>query len=493
MRILKSIVVATALTLAMGTAANAQRTDIVIGMVLEPPHLDPTAGAAAAIKEIGYQNIFEGLTRMNDSGEVLPGLARSWDISEDGTVYTFHLAEGVTFHDGASFSAEDVKFSLDRARAEDSTNPQKALFAAIENVEVIDDTTVEVTLSGPQGNFLFNLAWGEAAIVSEASAETNQENPVGTGPFKFDNWARGSAVTLTRYEDYWGEDVYLDRAEFRFVPDAAAAIPALLSGDVHAMSNMPAGDALSQIEADPRFEVVIGSTEGETILSINNQREPFDNLLVRQAISHAINRDEVIMAASSGLGVPIGSHFAPHNPAYVDLTDTYPHDVERARELLAEAGFEDGFSATLRLPPPTYARDGGQVIAAQLREVGIDLEIIPVEWPEWLSQVFTDKDFDMTIISHVEPVDIGIYARDDYYLQYQNEEFNTLYEELSVTTDEARRNAIFGDLQRMLAEDAAVGFLFQLPKIGVWDARIEGMWENWPLAVADLSQVRWTE
>lgn len=493
MKILKSIIVATALTLALGTAANAQRTDIVIGMVLEPPHLDPTAGAAAAIKEIGYQNIFEGLTRMNDSGEVLPGLARSWDISEDGTVYTFHLAEGVTFHDGTPFSAQDVKFSLDRARAEGSTNPQKGLFAAIENVEVIDDNTVEVTLSSPQGNFLFNMAWGEAAIVSEASAGTNQENPIGTGPFKFDNWARGSAVTLSRYEDYWGDDVYLDRAEFRFVPDAAAAIPALLSGDVHAMSNMPAGDALSQIENDPRFEVVVGSTEGETILSLNNAREPFDDLRVRQAIAHAINRDDVIAAASSGLGVPIGSHFAPHHPAYVDLTGTYPHDPERARELLAEAGHADGFSATLRLPPPPYARDGGQVIAAQLRQVGIELEIIPVEWAEWLSQVFTDKDFDMTIISHVEPVDIGIYARPDYYFQYQNEEFNALYEELTVTADEDRRNEIFGDLQRILAEDAPVGFLYQMPKIGVWDARIEGMWENWPLAVADLSQVRWTE
>lgn len=493
MRILKSIVVATALALAMGTAANAQRTDIVIGMVLEPPHLDPTSGAAAAIKEIGYQNIFEGLTRMNDSGEVLPGLARSWDISEDGTVYTFHLAEGVTFHDGTPFSAEDVKFSLDRARAEDSTNPQKGLFAAIENVEVIDDNTVEVTLSAPQGNFLFNMAWGEAAIVSPASADTNQENPIGTGPFKFDNWSRGSAVTLSRFADYWGDDVHLERAEFRFVPDAAAAIPALLSGDIHAMSNMPAGDALSQIQSDPRFEVVIGSTEGETILSINNQREPFDDLRVRQAIAHAINRDEVIEAASSGLGVPIGSHFAPHHPAYVDLTDTYPHDPDRARELLAEAGHADGFSATLRLPPPPYARDGGQVIASQLRQVGIELEIIPVEWAEWLSQVFTDKDFDMTIISHVEPVDIGIYSRPDYYFQYQNPEFNALYQELTVTADEARRNEIFGELQRILAEDAPVGFLYQMPKIGVWDARIEGMWENWPLAVSDLSQVRWTE
>ncbi len=494
MKLLKSIVLATALALSLGTAANAQRTDIVIGMVLEPPHLDPTAGAAAAIKEIGYQNIFEGLTRMNSSGEVLPGLARSWDISEDGKTYTFHLAEGVTFHDGAPFSAEDVKFSLDRARAEGSTNPQKGLFAAIENVEVVDENTVEVTLANPQGNFLFNMAWGEAAIVSPASADTNPENPIGTGPFKFDNWARGSSVTLVRNEDYWGDDVYLDRAEFRFVPDAAAAVPALLSGDMHAMSNMPAGDALPQIEGDPRFKVVIGSTEGEIILSLNNGRAPFDNLQVRQAIAHAINRDEIIAGAGfGGHGTPIGSHFPPHHPAYVDLTGTYPHDPERAKELLAEAGHPDGLSATLRLPPPTYARDGGQIVAAQLRQVGIDVEIIPVEWPEWLSQVFTDKDFDMTIIGHVEPMDIGIYARDDYYFQYQNDDFDALYQELTVTVDDQRRNELYRELQQILAEDAPVGFLFQMPKIGVWDARIKGMWENWPLAVADLSQVRWTE
>ncbi len=493
MKIVRSLLVATALVMAGATAGQAQQTNIVIGMVLEPPHLDPTAGAAAAIKEVGYQNIFEGLTRMGPNGEILPGLARSWEISEDGTVYTFTLAEGVTFHDGTPFTAEDVKFSLDRARADDSTNPQKVLFEAIENVEVIDPATVEVTLGYPLGNFLFNMAWGEAAIVSPASAETNRENPVGTGPFKFDSWARGSSVTLSRYADYWGDEVYLERAEFRFIPDAAAAIPAMLSGDVHAMSNMPAGDALSQIQADPRFEVVIGTTEGETLLSTNNGREPFNDLRVRQAIAHAINRDEIIAAASSGLGVPIGSHFAPHHPAYVDLTGTYPYDPERARELLAEAGYPDGFSATLRLPPPPYARDGGQVIASQLRQVGIELEIIPVEWADWLAQVFTDKDYDLTIISHVEPLDIDIYNRDDYYFQYHNDAFSAVFEELTTTTDEERRYELYGDAQRILAEDAVNGYLFQLPKIGVWDARIEGMWENWPLSVADLSKVRWTQ
>ena len=207
MKLLKSIVVATALALAMGTAANAQRTDIIIGMVLEPPHLDPTAGAAAAIKEIGYQNIFEGLTRMNDSGEILPGLARSWDISDDGTVYTFHLAEGATFHDGTPFTAGDVKFTLDRARAEDSTNPQKGLFAAIENVEVIDDTTVEVsvlsaaaTLDALVADGVGDCAECQPLEVVDAQRATGLVE-TSRGPANAPIWVysiAGSAVKITR-------------------------------------------------------------------------------------------------------------------------------------------------------------------------------------------------------------------------------------------------------------------------------------------------------
>src|SRR5690606_13754649 len=218
-----------------------------------------------------------------------------------------------------------------------------------------------------------------------------KEHPVGTGPFKFESWAKGSRISRVKNPDYWGEPVALERAEFRIVPDAAAAIPALLSGDVHAFSNMPAGDALPQVQADPRFKVVIGTTEGETVLSTNNKKEPFDKLEVRQAMAHALNRDEIIAGATSGLGVPIGSHFAPHHPAYIDLTDTYPYDPDRARELLAEAGLPDGFTATLKLPPPPYARQGGEIIASQMRQVGINLEIIPLEWADWLKQVFTDK------------------------------------------------------------------------------------------------------
>lgn len=494
MKLGRSIVLAAMLATGLGSTALAARTDLVLGVVLEPPHLDPTAGAAAAIDEILYANVFEGLTRIGPAGEVLPALAKSWEISGDGKVYTFTLNQNVKFHDGTTFDAEDVKFSLDRARGENSTNAQKPLFAAIDTVEVVDPGTVKVTLKNPQGNFLYNMGWGDAVIVAPESADGNKEKPVGTGPFRFDNWARGSSITIVRNPDYWGDQVALEKAEFRVIPDAAAAVPALLSGDVQAFPMAPLGDARPQIEADPRFKVVIGVTEGETILSMNNAKAPFDNLKVRQAVSHALNRDEIIAGNGlGGLGTPIGSHFSPANAAYVDLTATYPYDPAKAKALLAEAGYPNGFKATLKLPPPAYAREGGQVIASQLRAVGIETEMVPLEWADWLKSVFTDKDFDFTIISHTEPNDIEIYSRPNYYFGYKNDAFNAVIAELAGTSDEAKRNELYGKAQRILAEDAVVGFLFELPKVGVWDAKLEGLWENSPIQANDLTKVRWTE
>jgi peptide/nickel transport system substrate-binding protein len=487
-----TILAGAVLALVAGTA-SAERTDLSLGMVLEPDHLDPTAGAAAAIDEIVYANVFEGLTRIGPNGEVQPALAGSWDISEDGTVYTFTLRDGVTFHDGSTFDASDVVFSLDRARADGSTNAQTALFSAIETVEATDEYTVKVTLSNPVGSFLYNLGWGDAVIVAPESADTNKETPIGTGPFTFERWRRGSAIDLTRHEDYWGEAPALETVSFRFIPDPAAATAALQAGDVQAFPNLPAPEAMAAFEADPRFTVVVGSTEGETILSTNNAKPPFDNVLVRRAIAHAIDRQAIIDGAMFGLGTPIGTHFAPHNPAYVDLTGTYAHNPERASELLDEAGYPDGFSATLKLPPPSYARRGGEIIAAQLREVGIDLEIIPVEWAQWLDQVFKAKDYDLTIVSHTEPNDINIYARPDYYFQYDNVVFDAIIDKLDVTADPEDRNALLAAAQKILSEDAVNGYLFQLAKNGVWDAKLEGLWENSPVQANDVTAVRWTD
>ncbi|MFP4450470.1 MAG: ABC transporter substrate-binding protein [Rhodosalinus sp.] len=485
---------ASALALAAGLApAWAQRTDITVAMQLEPPHLDPTGGAAGAIDSVLYANVFEGLTRFTESGEVVPGLAESWEISEDGLTYTFALREGVTFHDGTTMDAEDVKFTLDRARAEDSTNAQKQLFAAIESVEVVDPQTLRVTLSQQDGMFLFNMAWGDAVIVAPDSVGEIKSKPVGTGPFRFVSWTQGDSIELARHDDYWGEAPALEEATFKFISDPTAAFAAMMAEDIDAFMAFPAPENLPQFEADPRFQVLIGSTEGETVLSTNNAQPPLDDRRVRKAIAHAIDRQSIIDGAMFGYGTPIGSHFAPHHPAYLDLTDNSAHDPELARQLLADAGYPDGFATTLKLPPPSYARRGGEIVAAQLREVGIETEITNLEWAQWLEEVFTNKNYGLSIVSHTEPMDIGIYARPDYYFQYDNPDFQALMDELNTTTDPDGRTAMLQDAQRIIAEDYVNGYLFQLAMTSVARAGVRGLWADAPTQATDLTGVYWEE
>jgi peptide/nickel transport system substrate-binding protein len=473
-------------------AFAAPRDTISIGMVLEPTNLDPTAGAAAAIDEVVYANVFEGLTRFAPDGAIVPALAESWEVSDDGLTWTFKLHDGVTFHDGTTFDAEDVKFSLDRARADDSANAQKALFAGISEVTVVEPLTVELTLSTPNGNLPFNLAWGDAVMVAPESAETNATNPVGTGPFTFTRWVQGDRVEIARNPNYWGTPVALASATFRFISDPNAAFAAMMAGDVDAFPNFPAPETLGQFEADPRFKVIVGSTEGETILAMNNAQPPLDNVKIREAIAHAINRQEIIDGAMFGYGTPIGTHFAPHNPDYVDLTGLSAYDPEKSKALLAEAGVSD-LKLRLALPPPTYARRGGEIVAAQLRAVGIATEISNLEWAQWLEQVFKGHDFDLTIVSHTEPMDIGIYGRDDYYFQYADPGFKEIMAELAVTADPTERSALLKDAQQKIAEDYVNAYLFQLAKTGVANAKIEGLWENSPTQANDLTQVHWVE
>jgi len=480
----------TAAALALMAGSAWAQDSLTLGMVLEPPNLDPTGGAAAAIDEVVYANIFEGLTRFGPDGAVLPGLAERWEVSDDGLTYTFHLRSGVTFHDGTTMDAEDVVFTLDRARAEDSTNAQKALFAGIEAVTAADATTVAVKLTAPNGNFPFNMAWGDAVIVAPESIGDAATKPVGTGPFTFAEWVQGDHVRITRNDAYWGEAPALAEATFKFISDPNAAFAAMMAGDIQAFPNFPAPETLSQFEADPRFAVIVGSTEGETILSTNNKSGPLADLRIRKAIAHAINRQEIIDGAMFGYGTPIGTHFAPHNPDYVDLTGGSAHDPEMAKALLAEAA-PDGLSLRLALPPPAYARRGGEIVAAQLRAVGIDVEITNLEWAQWLEQVFKGKDFDLTIVSHTEPADINIYARPEYYFQYDNADFQALIEKLAVTSDPAMRTELNQQAQRMIAEDYVNGYLFQLAKTGVADARIQGLWANAPTQANDLTGVSW--
>lgn len=488
---MKHLTLASAIALA-ATGALAEG-HVTLAMQLEPPHLDPTSAAAGAIDSVVYANIFEGLTRFASDGSIVPGLAKSWEISADGLTYTFHLQEGVKFHDGTAMDAEDVKFSLDRARGEDSANAQKTLFESIAEVEAVDAATVKITLSAPNGSLLFNLAWGDAVIVAPESIDDIKTNPVGTGAFVFKDWVQGDRIEIMKNPDYWGSPAILDSATFKFIADPTAAFAAVMAEDVDVFAGFPAPENLPLFEADPRFQVLVGSTEGETILSTNNKLPPLDDVRVRRAIAHAIDRQAIIDGAMFGLGTPIGTHFAPHHPAYVDLTENSAYDPEMAKKLLAEAGLADGFTTTLKLPPPSYARRGGEIIAAQLAAVGIKTEITNLEWAQWLEEVFRGKDFGLTIISHTEPMDIGIYARPDYYFQYDNKAFQDLMVELNGATDATARAEMLGRAQRIIAEDYVNGYLFQLAYPTIAKAGLTGLWQNAPTQANDLTAVSWSE
>ncbi|MEM9851327.1 MAG: ABC transporter substrate-binding protein, partial [Pseudomonadota bacterium] len=296
-----------------------------------------------------------------------------------------------------------------------------------------------------------------------------------------------------RNPDYWGTPAVLERATFKFISDATAAFAAMMAEDIDAFAGYPAPENLPQFEADPRFQVIVGNTEGETILSTNNKMPPLDDVRVRKAIAHAIDRRAIIDGAMFGLGAPIGTHFAPHNPDYVDLTGQSAYDPDLARELLAEAGYPDGFTTTLKLPPPSYARRGGEIIAAQLRAVGIETQITNLEWAQWLEEVFRGKDFGLTIVSHTEPFDIGIYARPDYYFQYDNAEFQALIEALTLETDPAERTELIAKAQSIISADYVNGYLFQLAFPTVAKAGVQGLWKDAPTQATDLTAVRWAD
>ncbi|WP_249138027.1 ABC transporter substrate-binding protein [Phenylobacterium montanum] len=460
---------------------------LTLGVQLEPPNLDPTSSAAAAIKEVTFPNVYEGLVELGPGGAVQPLLATGWTISPDGLTYRFRLRQGVRFHDGTLFDASSVRFSLDRARAKASTNSQKPRFAVIDRVDIIDPYTVDIRLKRRYGSFLQVLGWGDAVMLSPASAASDAVRPVGTGPFRFADWRRGDSITLTRNPDYWGRPASLSAVTFRVIPDPSAALSALKAGDVDAFAGFPAPEALGELRKDPRFVDRIGPSEAETLVALNNRIPPLNNLLVRRALSYAIDRKAIIAGAMFGYGQPIGSHYPPQDPGYVDLTGLYPHDPAKARALLAKAGYPSGFSLTLKLPPPAYARRAGEIVAAELAEVGIKVRIQNIEWAQWLAQVFGRRDFDMTIVAHVEPMDYDIYARDDYYFGYQNPRYKQLLTELDDSLDPARRAALLGQMQRTLAGDAVNLFLFEYPTLGVWNAKVKGLWAPTPVRTFDLA------
>jgi peptide/nickel transport system substrate-binding protein len=477
--------------LALPTPALAQgkKDAMVLAMALEPPGLDPTAGAASAIAEVTLYNIYETLTKVNPDGSVTPLLAESWEVSPDLRTYTFKLRKGVKFQNGEPFNAQAVKFSFDRAGGEKSTNKDKRTFASL-TTQVVDEHTVVLLAKEIDPDFLFLMGQATAIIVDAKSADSNATKPVGTGPYQLDNWVKGSSVVLSKWAGYRNAGaIKLKRASFRFISDPAAQVAALLAGDVDAFPRVTPR-SVPQFKTNAKFQVLASGSRAKTILAINNKKKPLDDVRVRRAINMAIDRKAVIQGAGDGYGSPIGSYYVPSAPGYVDLTKVNAYDPDKARALLKEAGVSN-LELSMTLPPPPYARQGGEVIAAMLDKVGIKTKLQNVEWAQWLSGTYGSKNYDLTIISHVEPFDLGNFSRPGYYWNYESPKFNALFDKYKQTANAAERTKILGDIQRLVADDAVHGYLYQPQWVTVANKNVKGLWKDMPIFVNDLSALSW--
>jgi len=458
----------------------------------EPPGLDPTTNPAAIIDRIVYNNLFEGLVKFNRHGKIVPSLAKSWQVSDDGRTYTFELHEGVKFHNGQPFTAADVKYTLDLARnPENKTKTHKEYYKHIMSVESTDDYTVRIALDSVNSMFLYDLARGDSVILPKDMQSEMKTHPVGTGPFKFKQWIKGDHVTLVKFGGYYRKDVpFLDEAIFKFIDTAPARNAALKAGDIDVIGYIASPETAVEFDRDPRFKVYAGVTTGDVIMSTNNSRKPFSDVRVRRAMAHAIDRKAIIEGAMFGYGTPIGSHMSPINPSYVDLTWMYPHDPEKAKQLLTEAGYPDGFEAVIKLPSMyPYSVRSGEIITDLFKRVGIKLKIELIEWGQWIDRVYRNADYDLTVIGHVEAFDIGIYANPAYYFRYDNPRFQEVIKKARGSVDTEEQKKLYAIAQYILAEDAVNGFLFAAPSLPAMRKEVMGWWEDYPAIAHDVTGV----
>ena len=459
---------------------------ITVSIVAEPPGWDPTVSTSQEIARVMYHNVFEGLVRVDRSGDIVPALASKWETSADGLTWTFTLQKGVTFHNGDPLTPADVVAALERAANPESGHTHPEYYEAIENVRA-EGNTVVVTLSKPTSSLLYNLARPDSIIYQAGTQAAQASEPVGTGPFRFAQWVRGSEVRLEKNPDYYGTPAYLDDVTFRIIEDTNAQLAALQAGDIDMVGVALSPENAIQLQGDPNIKVTEGSATTEITLALNNTRKPLNDPLVRQAITHAIDKQTIVKGAMFGYGTVIGTHSSPIEPYYEDL-NPYPYDPEQARALLAEAGYPNGFSINFELPPYPFEKRTGEVIAQQLSEVGIKVNLTNVEWTTWLDRIFTQGDYDMTIIGHSEPRDIGVYGKPDYYYHYNSPKVQDLLAQIEKTSDEAEQMSLYKEIERTIANDAVNVWVFSPPYLVAARNDLYGYWQDQPIVAIDLTE-----
>ncbi len=475
-------------------AAAAPPAALVVQVAAEPPGLDLTATPASATAGVVFYNIQECLVKIDRHGKIVPWLAERWHTS-DNRNYTFFLKRGVRFHNGREVKAADVKFVFERAMNPETKHPYPGYYAAIGDIIVKDEYTITFSLKSLNANFLLNLARQGSVIYPREAVETLKGAPVGTGPFRFGDWVRGDRITLTRNPDYHVKGLpRLERVTFRFIADPNAAQAALKAGDVDASLFGLGPEHITELRRDPRFAVIEGSTTNDVILAMNNGKKPFSDVRVRRALTHALDKREILNGAMFGMGRILGSNVDPLNPYFVDLASAMPHDPGKAKKLLAEAGYPSGFEAVLRVSPQYYYTvRAGEIIVGQLQKVGVRVRLEQIEWGQWLSRVWKEADYDLTIIGHAEAWDIANYANAKYYFRYDSPRFQELFQKSEVTLDDHARRDLYVQMQRLLVEDAPAVWLFMHPRLAVTKKGVQGIWKDLPLPASDLSEVGWAQ
>lgn len=483
----KLLVLILVLALSLSMGVSAQET-INIAVPTDPDSLDPARAIAAATAEIAF-NVYEGLVKSTSGGSVVGALATHWEIDETLTEYTFYLRDAY-FHNGQKVTAEDVVYSLERAR-DPQTGVKAADFQAIKDVLAVQDA-VKIILNEPYAPLVYELTELAAAIYP-ANSNKLASNPVGSGPYKFVEWKPNQYLKLTQFNQYWGDDtLYFEDVYFRIVPDFNSAVASIKTGNIDLIPRLDAS-YLHQVENDPRLNVISTPMNLVQILGVNNNRPALQDVRVRQALALAIDRDEIIMAAAWDQGQPLYTGMSPAMDYFYNAaTETIlPYNPQRAQELLAEAGYSD-LRLVLELPAPYQTHiHTGEVIAEQLRQIGVTVELKIVEWGMWLDKIYNGRDYDLTIVGLTGKLDphtiLSRYTSDSgkNFTNFASEEYDQLIF-LGKQVPEEERMAIYKQAQAIMTEQVAGIFIMDPDQLVITNNQIKG-WRSYPVYVIDVA------
>ena len=469
---------------------------IVVGIPQDlEDSLDPHKSVAAGTKEVLF-NIYEGLVKPDEEGNYIDAVAESHSISEDGKVYTFQLRSGVKFHDGTEVTVDDVKYSIERcAGINGDGTPLVAAFSNVEKVETPDASTVEIYLKEADTEFLAYLI---VAVVPQ-HCEDLDKNPVGTGPFQYVSRSPQENIVIEKFSDYWDTEnqAYLDQMTFKVVGDSNAIVTGLKSGTIDMYPRVNATQA-AQLADDQDLQIYEGGMNLIQALYLNNAEAPFDDVKVRQALCYAVNRQEVLDMVADGKGTIIGSSMFPAFEKYYmpELADLYPQDVQKAKELLAEAGYPDGFDMTISVPNNYQQHiDTAQVLVEQLKQIGVNAEIQLIEWDSWLSDVYADRNFQSTVVGIDAAYLSGRALLERFasdaeknFINYSNPQYDSLYEQVKKSTDDSEQIDLYKQMETLLAEDAANVYIQDMAAEVVLRKGYGG-YVFYPLYVQDMAKI----